>query len=1389
MANGRTALRGGHFGQAAELLGRAASELRRGGAGEGLDEAVYLRALALYYAGKPAEAARIAGTLPAARKDSPWLHKARFLQAAALVEGRKWSQAEAIYQAEAARLLSAGRKRRIAEVVIGFADRLAAERDANDLSAPPPDYAKAANLYRKVLDMEIGRDIRDDVTYKLARTLQRAGKHSAAVSQFREYLGQFDPNWTGPVGSAGRLAGLKRTRPVSPGKHFWQARYYLATAQLAAGDYRSARLNLEGLLKLLAGSPGESAKKLIADADWQLLRTYRLPNSPAGELDKAVAVARGFCRAHRRDGRAVVAAWWIAQALQAGGRADDAIAAYRDFIEAKGYDVPAGRAGGAVIEGLGKGPRELAGDWRKRALYEIGRIRFAQKDYAAATAAWKRYVNRYPDGPQWSACQRGIIDAEFQVAVQALADGRRDEAAKFFQAFLADHPLDGRVRQILYTLGQMEYARAAELEEHKAPAAEVRAAWHKAIDHWSRLVGKYPKTEESSLALYRIGVLREEKLGDLTGALDAYRRLTWGSWAARARMRVAVMTHKHLALKTERKFRTNEPAKVVLDVRNIKKLTFKQYFLDLEAYFRKTHGTGQVERLDIELIQPEKTWQVDIDHYEPYKPLTQEVEIPFPGDKPGVCVVNVGEDDLEATTLVIRSDLDLIVRSSRREAVVLVEDMRTGRPAAGVKLLLSDGKKVFAVGKTGADGVFRAKFDQLKDAGSLGVFAAKAGSVASNVLNLAGLKFSKPLAGRGYIYTDRPAYQPGQAVRLRGIIRDVRDGSYVAPAGVVYEVSIMDPAGRLLWRGEKKLSQFGTFRAEMPLADRAPLGTYTITARRKDRTGPTCSGSFQVQHFKLEKMHLELATDRRVYFRGEKVKLTILAEYYWHQPVAGKPVRYRLPDGSEFVQPTDKDGKLEVTYDTSGMRPPSPMVFTASIEGENVRSFCRAALAAYGYALAVRPSRKLVLAGEPLDVEVAASDALGKPVAREVTIFVLRRQVPRRDPVLSAVPWIARPAAASAEVTVRELKVTTDAKTGKAVVNLKLEKGGRYILRASGLDRFKQAITAQASLEVSDDTDATRLRFFSETDTLKVGQVVKIRLHSRLKAALALLTFEGETILAHRVIPLRKGYNDIELKVGGEYFPNFAVAVSVMDGRTLRTASKEFTVQRRLNVKVRPLKDVYAPGAAGKVELTVTDQLGRPVRAELSLAMVDEALFAVFPDRTPRILEFFQAGARRHAEFRAASTCGFHYAAVTRAVIRAYQHEAERLSRLVEEDRKIEKLRASLGFAAETKFAPAKPPPAPSAATVTAGMRGRATAQMDLAKKAKPRNGAYAGRAGEETGAAKSYSANGAVVSLGGKGTGRAAAPKLRREMPAAGFWLASIVTDKAGRAVVKVPM
>ena len=312
LAAAKVALRGKQFERAVAALDQALT-----GKLEHLDEALYLRALALYYAGKHAASVKAADAVIVEHKTSPWFRKARFLKAVALTRQRKFKAAEAIYEAEANRLLSEPRKQKIAGVIIKFADALATKPGPNDLAAPPPNYHKAHQLYRKALEMEIGRALRDEVMFKRARTIQLANNHQQAINDYRAYLAEFDPDWTGNIGSAARLTGRKREKPRPAGKHPLEARYRLGESQLRGGRHANARVNLEDLQKMLAALPAVAGKEgpkitqLKVDTAWELVRTYRLPNPSGTELHRAVKEARDFLEAHAGNPRAVVAAYWV----------------------------------------------------------------------------------------------------------------------------------------------------------------------------------------------------------------------------------------------------------------------------------------------------------------------------------------------------------------------------------------------------------------------------------------------------------------------------------------------------------------------------------------------------------------------------------------------------------------------------------------------------------------------------------------------------------------------------------------------------------------------------------------------------------------------------------------------------------------------------------------------------------------------------------------------------------------------------------------------------------------------------------------------------------------------------------------------------------------------
>jgi TolA-binding protein len=1415
------------------------------------DEAHYLKALTLFNAKKFAEAGTVADQLAGAFPKSEWRFKATFLKAQALVEQKQFQPAAAIYQSEAARLLAAERKQELVGVIVAFADKLATKPDPNVPDAPKPDFQKAYNLYAKALGMEISREFRDDLLFKKARAIQQAGNAGQAVQDFQAYLTEFDPAWTGPAGSG--TARLPMQNPPPAGKHVALAHYRLAEAQLQAGNLAAARMELEDLLKRISkpAGAGDALKaeldtpegvKLPAEIRWLMVQSYftqpaetltarnssqqvgqnfyanapgqqvigntgGLPTTDAtlfvvrdGDLEAALKACRDYLAAFPEGSRAVRAAWMIAEAQQSAGRADDAIKAFRDFIAGTGFRLPDGEAAQKFEEELRAAPATHLANLKMRAVFRIGTILGQQKKRAEAIATWQGYVKDFPNGPQWSESQNAIIDAEFQIGMDALAEQNETLALQRFEEFLRAHPLDERAPRILYVFGAVPLAKARALEESKGDKAAIEASYRKAIEEWTKLVSKYPQSSEARTAMMKSAGIHEDKFGEFEKALHLYRKLVAEFSFGEANAGIARLTQKSLELSAERTFRTSEKPVVKLKLRNIEKCTFRLHKIDLQAYFRKMHGITGVEGLDVSLIQPDKTWDFKPDGYANYKPFEQEVEIPFPANEPGAFVVTAGDDDWESTVLVLRSDLEVIVKSSRREVLAFVQNMLTGQPAADVDILVSDGKAVATTGKTGADGVFKAPLESLKDLADVRLFALGKGHAASFNLPLSGLQLSSGLTAKGYLYTDRPAYLPGEIVSLRGILREVRNTAYAVPENSEFKVSITDPQGRLLSEQTVKLSRFGTFDSTLVLPATTANGQYVIAAHQ-DRKGQDplhFQGAFEVRSFKLEKIKLAMEFPRRVWFRGEVIEANLQAAFYWGEPLAGRSLRCTLPDGRSQTVTTDAEGKAKLSFDTTGMRPGTALTFTASLEGENVTATEAVTLARLGFGIASKPSQPVVIAGEPFDLKLTTTGADGKPTGETLKVAVLRVEKPKTAPVLALLPWSEGPGPKPAEVTASESEIKTDPATGEATLPLKLEQGGIYRLRATGTDRFGQTITHQAQVEVSDATDATKLRLFAETATLKVGKDTTVRLHSRLTNGLALVTFEGETILRHRIIELKQDYNDIAVPVGHELFPNFRLAVAAMDGRELRSANKDFTVERELKVTVKPLKESFLPGEEGKVEITVTDQTGQPVEAELSLALVNEALYAVCPDTLTPILDFFQKDARRHAEFKLGATCGFRYPGLTRAVSKELVAEAGRVVRGLSEVAQLDELRREMtANRPQATAAPAAPAAGPMGGMGGGRAYGRSSSvsRLDGGELGRDKDMKEEGFASDQLLVAGQLEleSSGAVVNSSRPTSGLRAklAPEAapRREIKGEGRWLPSVVTGADGRAVATVPM
>ena len=1213
-----------------KLADELAGKLTKDKDADFLGYVLYLKGRALYNAKKYDDA--IDAFTKAVATDSSWSRRSRFAQGAAYARKGNFEQAEKCYKTEAVWLLSDAKRQEIANIYLEFADSYFKPPKKGPVETPP-NYGKALEFYQKAIESHPEMKKRPEIELIMADCFRLSGNTSEAIKRYEKYVTE-----------------NKKSEKATP-EQLIHANFYLGEMWLKSGNAIRARRVWRDLIREYASDDKDT--KLVTDASFQLAKTYGFPRpSSSADLDLGIAAMKKFAATYPKDERVADAFFQIAQAQQSRGRQEDAAVTLVDFLAnkefAKNKQIPTARV-------------------------MLGQIYLAQQKFDDAIKIWKEYLSLHPTDKQWSSVQRQIINTEYAQASYYLQKKKYAEARVAFQKFLAKYPIDPRATEIMFNFGQMQI---------------LQKKYKEAIADWEQLIAKYPTSSRASQAQFLIAKLWETEFKDLDKAIEKYKEVK-GNYNSQARLQLTRLTAKTFRIATQRTFRSDETAQVQFTSRNLEQVKVEVYRIDLETYFRKVHSTAGTGGLDISLIDPDKTFEYEVPKFQKYLETENNIAIPIPttgsekeAPKQGAMLVTVSSDKLEATTLVIQSDLDFVLKTSRDELLIYAQNMRTGKPWPGAKILLSNGREVFTTETTGDDGVFQKKLKELATGKDVRAFLVADGNIASDICPLAGTT-SQGLAARCYLYTDRPAYQAGQLVHVRAVVRHVDGNSYTVSEGKEYDGKVFDARGRLVWEFTKKLSAFGTLHEYFTLPEGAPVGNYRVVLTDKKEGKETFTGNFQVHVYKLQPVYLDIETDRNVFFRGEEIKGTIKAAYYHGAPVANKEIRYTLANDKTNTATTNDAGEVEFTLSTQDFREQQTLNFRIELPDYNLQLNKSFYLAKFGYSLNVSLPQSLYLVGEMFEVTASASDAEGEKVAREITLEVLKRTVEDGTVV---------------EKSIEKFPLKTGDKytpnAGVAKKSLSLDEDGTYILRVTGTDRFENPVTSETRVTISGDNDATRLRLLTKRQTYKSGEAAKINVHWREDPAKALLVCKGATIIRYLLLDLKKGDNPLALPLDEEYTPHFLVDADVMVDarlkekitnddakkrfRSFHSAALQLTVTQELNVtmEVKPTQgDEAIPGEDVTVTLRTTDPVGKPVSAELSLAMVEQALLSRFPQTVSPINQFFQL-TRRQTTMRTDSSITFKYSPATQQINSRLLAEKARIENEAAQGRRLSELKA-----------------------------------------------------------------------------------------------------------------
>jgi uncharacterized protein YfaS (alpha-2-macroglobulin family) len=527
-----------------------------------------------------------------------------------------------------------------------------------------------------------------------------------------------------------------------------------------------------------------------------------------------------------------------------------------------------------------------------------------------------------------------------------------------------------------------------------------------------------------------------------------------------------------------------------------------------------------------------------------------------------------------------------------------------------------------------------------------------------------------------YLQTDRPIYRPGQTVYFKAIARQDNDAQIISlPEGTAITLRVRDARDNVVQTFELATNDFGSVNGQFQLAEGAMLGDYNLEAVLN---GESKRQVFKVQDYRKPDYQVAIRTDATHYVLGDSIQLDIDASYFFGQPVANAAItiqRYELQPYYSYVwdetgkdQPdyswyrtgenpllyhTDENGHFTLTgmgaqmgstynpqaYDYAGSLQEDTFGVEVTLDDGSHQTV--SAFAVYNVSnspekLALEPGSWVQNSESPFSVRGKLTRLSGEALAGRPLRLELRqwgRQTYGYDTVLQAVDLV------------------TDGE-GQVSTQINVQQPGSYQLRLTGKDSRGEEIYANRWIYViSPNRDAWASQFIeaikisADRESYAPGDIAQLAIESSFSGP-ALLTFERGTTRRVQPVELTSPLTMVEVQVQADDAPNIFVTVnayqaqdtslgpdkqeiyqSLPDSR-LYSANVELKVPvqgKALKIDLEADQARYAPRQKATFHLRVTDEQGQPVVAEVSLALVDEAIYSLSGELSGPIAEAFYA--------------------------------------------------------------------------------------------------------------------------------------------------------------------
>ncbi|MBI4563229.1 MAG: hypothetical protein HY716_00860 [Planctomycetes bacterium] len=471
-----------------------------------------------------------------------------------------------------------------------------------------------------------------------------------------------------------------------------------------------------------------------------------------------------------------------------------------------------------------------------------------------------------------------------------------------------------------------------------------------------------------------------------------------------------------------------------------------------------------------------------------------------------------------------------------------------------------------------------------------------------------------PNAGalKALVLTDRPVYRPGDLVRFKSLLRQLDSEGlrpYERPEALVEFVA----GDRILFARRFAVTEFGTLSGAFTLPGEVEGMDVTALVN-----GAPAVPSFSVEAFRKPEFEIALRHPETVPAGGE-AELEASVRTWSGDPLAGVDVSFQI--WAEQIREPDPAAWVE---DIQAAEPTLSEARTLKTDAGGRARF------RFVTDRGAAPSYQVRVAAADLSRRLVARTARIKVVSPAVRLEVTPDR-PAYAPGETAKLRFRLPGAKALRVEEME---NSDGRFA-AIVSLDSEGFGTCAYPIPNPSRrLRVGVRAgeewewkDVPLRVLPRTEEAELQVLADRALYRAGEEAILTIRAPRPDQHVLLLLATGAIRRIQLVRVAQGETAVKIPIVDSYGPDVGVTACAVRNNRLLSASTRLVVppvDRWISLEVLTNKPDYAPGEECAVTVRAVDASGRVVPdCEISLGVVDEALYGVEPDAAPDAREFF----------------------------------------------------------------------------------------------------------------------------------------------------------------------